>query len=158
MAGGWRIRPATAADAAAIARVHERAIRGRGLSHYTAEEVESWATGLDAGYYARLFARAKLVEVAVNEDGAVVAFGAARDDEVAFLYTDPDWTGQGIGSALLARAEDDIRARGHAALRVESSLAAELFYAHRGYVRRRIHGNRTGGGKVLAVVTMIKPA
>ena len=158
MAGDWTIRAATPADTDAIARVHRRAILVLGRSHYTEAEVASWAGNLDPNFYARVFARSLLFEVAVSAAGEVVAIGGARPGEVSLLYTDPDWVRQGIGSALLARAEAAIRAEGAELLRVESSLTAEGFYKRHGYTRQRIYGHRTRGGLVLAAVTMIKPA
>lgn len=158
MGEGWSIRAASEVDIAAIARVHGRAIRVTGLSHYTAAEVASWAAGLDPAFYARALARTEPFEVAVSDAGEVIALGAAKEDEVWLLYTDPDWAGRGIGSALLARAENAIRARGHGLLRVESSLTARGFYERHGYQRRKIYGHRTRGGMVLPALTMTKPA
>ncbi len=158
MAPGWTIRAATGDDIPALTRVHARAIRVTGIGHYTKEEVASWAAGLDAAFYRRALARTDLFVVAEAEGAGVVALGASRRDEVWLLYTDPDWAGRGIGGALLARLEDDIRTRGHRVLRVESSLAARGFYERHGYRRRRIYGHRTRGGMVLAALTMTKPA
>ena len=118
MAGDWTIRAAAPADTEAIARVHRRAILVLGRSHYTEEEVASWAGNLDANFYDRVFERSLLFEVAVSAAGEVVAIGAARPGEVSLLYTDPDWAGRGIGSALLARAEAAVRAQGPEILRV----------------------------------------
>lgn len=157
-AAGWTIRRARAADARGAARCHTRAIRVLGRSHYTARETASWARGLDESFYILALRKTDLFEVAEGADGTIAGIAAARGNETWLLYTDPDWTGRGIGSALLKRMEDDIRARGHATLRVESSLAAQSFYERHGYRRRRIYGHRTRGGMVLAALTMTKPA
>lgn len=154
----WTIRAAREDDARAAAHCHTRAILVLGRSHYTEGEVASWAQGLDEAFYVLALRKTDLFEVAESANGAIVGIGAARGDEVWLLYVDPDWAGRGVGSALLARMEDDIRKRGHATLRVESSLAAQAFYEKHGYRRRRIYGHRTRGGLVLAALTMTKPA
>src|SRR5690606_12921200 len=91
MAKDWSIRAARADDAEAIARVHTRSIRTLGRSHYTEDEVESWAAGLDPAFFRLALERLALFEVAVNATGAVVGIAAAKNDEVWLLYTDPDW-------------------------------------------------------------------
>ena len=49
-----------------------------------------------------------------DQDGAVVGYSAVQDDELKSLYVDPAAQGAGVGSRLLADAQERIRAAGHA--------------------------------------------
>lgn len=151
------IRPAGAADIAAMAALHRRSITLLGRSHYTAPELESWAAGLDGAFYRRALATAELFELA-EAGGTVAAIGAARGQEVWLLYTDPDFAARGLGGALLARIEADIAARGHDTFTVRASLNAEPFYARRGYRAVKYYRHKTRGGLRLGAVRMEKPA
>jgi L-amino acid N-acyltransferase YncA len=144
------IRPAVAADVAAIAGVHVRswqwAYRGQVpddyLDNLTARLAErrAWWSALIAAPPAEL--RLWVAEV----EGNVVGFastGRSRDPdatpaiaEVEALYLDPDVVGTGIGRALFATAVDDLRQRGYrrATLWVLASNArARRFYAAAGW-------------------------
>jgi GNAT superfamily N-acetyltransferase len=150
------IRTAREADIAHIKAMHRRAITILGRSHYTTDELESWAAGLDAKFYQDALQAADLFEIAQTADGTVIAMGATRRNEVWLLYTDPDHAGEGIGGMLLARAETDIIAREYDVFTMRASLNAEAFYAHRGYHPMVYSGHKTRGGLILSAVTMEK--
>jgi len=67
--------------------------------------------------------------------GSAIGWVELDRDRVAALYVAPSETGQGVGSALLARVEAAIRSYGYAAARLESSQNALAFYLRRGYLR-----------------------
>ncbi|MFT5538677.1 MAG: GNAT superfamily N-acetyltransferase [Alphaproteobacteria bacterium] len=152
----FTIRAAKEADIADIAAIHRRSITLLGHNHYTADELESWAAGLDPAFYRNALQTADLFEIAQATDGTILAMGATRGNEVWLLYTDPDHAGQGIGGALLARDEADIAAHGHDMLTVCASLNAESFYAHRSYRPMVYSGHKTRGGLILNAMTMEK--
>ncbi len=143
---GPTIRRATLEDAGAIGALQVRTWRRNYADIVDAQILEAiepesraarWATTLSAQDSTTLVA-----EVA----GAVCGFasvGTSREEqapadegEILALYVDPPAQGAGVGTALLAAAEQALRERGHtsAVLRVmtENGLA-QRFYARRGW-------------------------
>lgn len=142
--GGTAIRPAAAADAAALAGVFIDAWRQAytgvvspevlaGLDH---EQVTRWLAGL--------IARSDEGPTEVAVSGADVAgfirYGADpghRDRGHVFgLYVHPDKAGQGIGTMLLRHAERRLAARGLAAVSLyvfEANQRARRMYSAAGY-------------------------
>lgn len=141
------VRPATLADARALARIQVRA-----WHHAFAdvvfpedtptvdEQAEAWTLALASGVQA-------LVTVVADEPRAFVAFGPARDEdaaqagagEVYALFVDPVAQGAGHGGLLLQEAEGALRFAGHAEAvlwTLEAALAREL-YERRGWVLDR---------------------
>jgi putative acetyltransferase len=49
------------------------------------------------------------------------------------LYTDPNFSGRGIGTELLNKLEIRMRTQGIRTIRAEAGLNAEGFYLRRGY-------------------------
>jgi putative acetyltransferase len=74
--------------------------------------------------------------VAVTERVAatIVGWMTVDGDRLEGLYTDPRFERRGVGTALLAAAEDLVRSRGGDVLRAEASRNAEAFYLRRGFV------------------------
>jgi ribosomal protein S18 acetylase RimI-like enzyme len=142
MTGGFVIRTATAEDADAISSV------------LLAAGLEAWSEFLGANRIeaANRGRRHPANLVAVDEEGvfAFVAWDAATG-EIERLYTHPRGQGRGAGGALLARAEDALRAAGRqvAWLNTEArNEAAQRFYKGQGWVEdgspqlREWHGAR----------------
>ncbi|MEW2918299.1 GNAT family N-acetyltransferase [Ruegeria sp. ANG10] len=65
--------------------------------------------------------------------GQVAAVGGLHDDEITLLYIDPDYTGHGIGTALLHRLEKDLIASGQFDARLEATKTAQDFYRRHGW-------------------------
>ena len=120
------LRLATAADAQAIAIVHRTAMRVS-LSFlpdlHTAEQ--------DLRYFGQKFLPANEVWVA-EADGRVVGYLGFDADWINHLYILPDFQAQGIGSALLAKATADGRAR--KLWTFQQNARARKFYEDRGFV------------------------
>ena len=103
------IRPATEADAPVIADIQARTWRWA-YGDFIApddmpvarERVPVWREHIALGAV-RVF----------DQDGAVVGYSAVQDDELKSLYVDPAAQGAGVGSRLLADAQERIRAAGH---------------------------------------------
>ncbi|SDX88095.1 putative acetyltransferase [Ruegeria halocynthiae] len=76
-------------------------------------------------------------ELWVATKGAeVVAVGGLRDEgEVTLLYVDPDQSGCGFGSALLAGMEEVLRGRGCAEAHLRATKTALAFYHALGWRR-----------------------
>jgi GNAT superfamily N-acetyltransferase len=128
-----RVRPAVAADVPDIWRVHNDSIRELCGQRYGPEEITAWiAFRPPDAYLQALASRALFV---AEWQGAIVGFGQldpARA-EIEACYVAPEAVGSGIGSALLARMEDEARRRGHRVVRLNATLNAEKFYVRQGY-------------------------
>jgi GNAT superfamily N-acetyltransferase len=97
----WRLRPADAADAEAVADVYLRARRSAHpevpLPAHGDDDVRNWiATVLIPGGEVRL---------AEAEEQRIVGMMALRQGWIDQLYLDPDWTGRGLGSDFVALAK-----------------------------------------------------
>ncbi len=72
-----------------------------------------------------------------EEDGRILGFSAAdtRDGSIWALFIDPAQEGRGIGSALLEKACDGLRAAGHltATLGTDPGTRADRFYRRAGW-------------------------
>jgi len=112
-----RIRSATAADRQAAMRIAGDAMIGYGI--------EPDFAGLDSDLGALGSNPKACAELVATMDGVVagVAILTCSGDNTGKLtgfYVDPRWRGQGIGSALLARATDAGRAAGLSRLHLET--------------------------------------
>jgi putative acetyltransferase len=84
------------------------------------------------------------MEVWVAEvNGRAVGWVAIHGDYLEGLYTDPDFEKRGIGTQLLALAEQLVRQNGANTIRAEASRNSEEFYFRRGY---EATGPRPGDG------------
>jgi putative acetyltransferase len=126
------IRRAKAADEEALAHIRRNAILALAVPAISVEQAEAWATQAAPDRIARAI-RDHDVWVAVEE--VVIGWVEIDRDRVAALYVSPSWSGQGVGSALLAQAETFIQHSGYTAAYLEASQNALSFYLHRGYLR-----------------------
>jgi GNAT superfamily N-acetyltransferase len=74
-------------------------------------------------------------DVWVAVEGVAIGWVEVDRDRIAALYVSPSCSRRGVGSALLGRAETDIRSAGYATACLESSQNALDFYLRRGYRR-----------------------
>ena len=134
------IRRATPADAPAIAAVQARAWRHAFADIVepermpaVEEQVPWWVAHLDAGGEVHVW----------DQDGRVVGFattGPGREDatagELYAIHVDPPAQGAGVGSALLAAAEQSLRGAGHREAILwtfEANGLARAFYERHGW-------------------------
>lgn len=152
-----RLRPGKPSDAAAIAAVHERAVRELARGVYSDTQVESWIHGNSPESYVEAMRHdGETFEVAVAARRGIVGFCAHKGEEVRSLYIDPDWSRMGLGSALLRRAEAAITAAGHDKIVIGASLVGLPFYESRGYRVLRHRHWRTRGGLMIPAADMEK--
>ena len=119
------LRPATEADADAVATVHlaSRAAAPMPPGVHPDHEVRAW-----------LGARIAADDVWVAEaDGRVVAYVRLTPTWLDDLYVDPAYAGQGVGSALLDLAKS-LRPDGFCLWVFETNAPARAFYARHGLV------------------------
>ena len=114
--------------------MHTTAILELCNSSYGEETVKRWAGRQTSQQYIP-FIKAGEITVAVLPDGDVVGFGSSSssEGEVKGLFVSPQWTGKGIGSALVRCLEEKARVDGCETMRLNSSLNAEGFYEKMGY-------------------------
>lgn len=155
------IRPATPADAPAIARIHVETWRHayRGIipaAHLDALSIERRTTGWEQNL--RKTPGATLV---AESAGAVVgwaSFGPGRDEganeqaELYAIYLDPAHQRTGFGRALMAAAERALAAQLPAARRIslwvlERNAPARRFYENLGYIAGPLTKTELIGGE-----------
>lgn len=137
------IRAATEADAPALASIQARSWRWA-YGHFIAFEEMPIAAESEPGL--REMAASGAVRV-FEQDATVVGYAAVDGDELRSLYVEPAAQGAGVGTRLLADAEDRIRAAGHARawLYVYADNArGRAFYERHGW--RRV-GDLVGAGR-----------
>lgn len=150
-------RKASAADREGIWRVHTAAIRQTCASHYSPQQIESWAGLLSPQSYDRALAEQELL-VAVDEGGQVLGFGQLDliKSEIEAIYVDPARGGRGIGRALLAALEQSARREGLQALQLAATLNAVGFYEQAGYRHGQDAVHRLPDGQELACIEMTR--
>lgn len=143
------IRRATDADRVAIARLHEASIRALGPHAYTAEEVDSWASGVAPERY---FIEQEMYVATLGEE--VIGFGHYHRGEIMAVYVEPSHIARGVGRALLAKLEEVARADGATHLHLNAALNSVGFYAACGYVETKETVYMTRGGVVMKCALM----
>ena len=126
-----QIQAATPADATAISALVLRNAQDSLRPVYTAEQ---WAVFIQ--YYAQEAVEEKIrhQEVFVAFDGGRLAGTIALEDSfVLGFYTDTDYLGRGVGTALLQYLERHASAKGLTELELAASPVAVGFYAQRGW-------------------------
>jgi len=131
-----RVRDYQAADAAGLAELYVRSVRGLGALRYSPEQVEVWAgLGPSAERLEALMADGRFRLVGEG-DGRLAAFiDVTLEGLVHFLYADPE-AGKGAADAVYQAAETRARAAGLTRLTAEASDLARGFFLRRGYVDR----------------------
>lgn len=129
-----QIRTFEPADAEQVVALHRRAVEELCSDDYTAEQIDAW-TDNSVEESVETAQRPEIHRFVAVVDGTVVGFGEynAEQAEITGLYVDPDWTGNGIGAALLDRVETDAARDGIDALTCFSTVTARTFYEAHGY-------------------------
>jgi putative acetyltransferase len=125
-------RLATLADAGRLFELRRQAIAVLAPKEMSVAEAKAWAATLTVEGMERKLRELEIWVAQVN--GAVIGWGAIRDNRLEGLYSDPVFAGRGIGTELLGLLEALMRVRGIATVILDSSANAEKFYCKRGYV------------------------
>jgi mycothiol synthase len=137
---GFAVRAATADDVEAVARVlRAEELDLRGYSDWGVEETRQLWRHVNL----------EVSRVAETADGVAAAVAVVVDrgnDRQAWVVVHPDFTEQGLGSALVARMEEDARAAGVKKLKpgalAENHSARELLERHGFREARHYYGMR----------------
>ncbi|MEM1278026.1 MAG: GNAT family N-acetyltransferase [Pseudomonadota bacterium] len=151
----FHIRAYREGDTAGLLRVHRSAILAISTEIYSQAELESWNHGKTEDLYIRAIEEGEAY--LIGETGGVMAGFCSykchpdQTGEICGLYVDPKAQGQGLGSALLRRAEQALVSENAARLMIEASLAALPFYLRAGYQVTEELTHQTRGGLPLAI-------
>jgi GNAT superfamily N-acetyltransferase len=151
----YSIRSFTPEDAPALCQLHTRAILATSDTYYSKAERISWAHGLTPQGYIDASNKDETYEVAVRDE-KVAGFCGRTAKTVRGLYVDPDCQGQGIGLALLSRAETVLQAQGRTSIDINASCPAETFYARAGYTKIAERTRASRGGLMMNACIMRK--
>jgi GNAT superfamily N-acetyltransferase len=150
MAGERAIRPATSADAPAVAIIWHRGWRDGHIGHVSDELVRART---EASFRLRASQRVADTTVA-TVDGAVAGFIMVIRDEVEQVYVAAAHRGTGVAAALLAKAEEIVAGNGHESAWlavVAGNARARRFYERNGWIDSGLmeYPAATGGGSVV---------
>jgi|ERR1700683_2417453 len=135
------IRAATPSDAKAISLTIIRALHETNARDYPPHLIAAVAENFSPEQVAEQIA-ARQAYVAVV-DGVVVGTASLQGRVVRSVYVDPNHQGKGVGARLMDTLEQLARKQNVDTLSVPSSITAQAFYQHRGYmvVREQLHGD-----------------
>jgi len=146
------IRVATDSDVPGIRSVIRSAVNGIAFRDYPPEVLENWGANTPEASVRQRRAiqdSRELTWVAISGD-AIVGFSALdpQSGEVRAVYVAAQTARRGVGTRLLLELESRARALGLSRLILDSSITAEPFYRHHGYVsvREHVHTLATGHG------------
>jgi GNAT superfamily N-acetyltransferase len=150
------IRPATPADASAIATLFHRTVRLVNSRDYLPAQVAAWAGPAPdpEKWRGRQATRLTLVD---ETGGILRGFGELRPGgHIDAFYVSADHQRQGVGAALLRRIETEAKARGARQLTTEASVTAVSFFLAHGW-RVEAEQEVRRQGETLRNFRMIKP-
>jgi putative acetyltransferase len=143
------------ADAPVLASIFVASVDGLTQDDYSEAQREAWASAAEdeAAFGKRLAGQLTLV---ATIDGTTAGFASLKGtDHLDMLYVHPNFSGEGVATALCDAIEKLATARGATTLRAEVSDTAEAFFARRGYQGEQ-RNTVTVGDEWLANTTMKK--
>ncbi|MBY6186567.1 GNAT family N-acetyltransferase [Marinobacter hydrocarbonoclasticus] len=151
----FSIRSACRADAAAVMRLRRRAILAGCKGHYAAEDLAIWTEGEPGEAFLADLERAFYL---VEANGELAGSGMVdlKTGQVDAIFTDPDWTGQGVAAAMMAHLEALARQQGLAKLTLDATLNAAPFYRRCGFSGEALSHYHSPRGLTLSCVPMEK--
>ena len=151
------LRAGTLQDMAEIRRLNEQSVRQGTKGFYTDATIQQWTGPFRDWYYPKVFTehQAHALTHVDTHEASLRGAGRAIDNEIYFLFVDPKYIGQGIGSNLLLSLEKEI-AKTHRTVTVLSTLNAVPFYTKHGYQPVKTGGYDIGNGLWLECLEMSK--
>ncbi len=130
------VRPLRDHEIRLYLEIHERAIRGLAVSHYSPDDIEGWVVPATDENVRRLALNPdREIRLVAELDGEPVGIGALvlEESELRAVYVSPEGARRGCGAALVREIERIAKDNGLAHLTLHASLNAERFYADLGY-------------------------
>lgn len=129
----YPLRPFLPADTMALRDLFAQSIEELTQDDYDEDQRLAWiAQAEDASQFAKRLGEMTTLVVQVN--GEHLGFASLKTNTVLdMLYVHPHHAGQGVGTALVEAMEKIAGARGAAAISVDASETAVLFFEGRGY-------------------------
>jgi predicted nucleic acid-binding protein/GNAT superfamily N-acetyltransferase len=135
------IRQAERSDVDEIAAAHRDSIQSIGPAYYSDEVVAWWQEAIEGQLYLKAMDGGEVFFIAVGDvDGRRAVLGFASDYCIegekhgTSVYVRGRSARQGIGSALLAKAEAHAIETGATSIEIEASLAGVDFYRANGFI------------------------
>lgn len=125
------IRAARLEDAEAISSVQNAAVRR--IPEGSPSKVVAIWSGASSPASVRRDMALGVVGFVAEVGGEIVGFAVLAGNVVRIVCVHPEHSGSGLGTALLARVEEEARRRGQHILRLSASPSAKPFYRSRGY-------------------------
>jgi GNAT superfamily N-acetyltransferase len=159
----FEIRRAEPSDVDEIALAHRDSIQSIRSTFYSAEVMEYWQEGITGELYTKAMDAGEVFFIAVGDvDGRRAVLGFASDYCIEVkkhgmsVYVRGRSARQGVGSALLARAEAHAIETGATSIEIEASLAGVAFYEANGFIEVRRGETRLTTGRSMECVFMRK--
>jgi putative acetyltransferase len=160
----FSIRSTTPDDAHGILYAYHSAVHVTAARDYPLEVLRAWCPPVEENRVVAKMERLKQVLdvavisfVAVAENGEILGVGElVPPDVLGAVYVAAHAGGHGIASALLQVLEVRARELGMQKLRMESSVTAAGFYAHRGFQERERCQHEIAAGIGMTCVRMEK--
>lgn len=158
MPRSFSIRPFRNGDEFAIRDLHVAAILAVPETVYPRDKIAAWASGKTPDLYVKIQNETgEVFLVAVDPDDRPIGFCGYLEDDIRGLYVDPAWQGEGVGTALMQKAEAAIAAAGVRTSKVQAARSAYGFYERIGYVRTRIANHTMANGQQIEAAWYEKP-
>lgn len=97
----------------------------------------------------------------VKKDGVAVATGSVVKEgtsgEVCDVFVEKEWRGQGLGTAILEKLEEEAKRLGIKLLLLRVTLETEPYYLRRGWCRRSSPLQKTAAGDVATLYKEFAP-
>lgn len=149
------LKPATTADIPALWALRTRALQIQCAGHYDAATLASWVAAPAPAQYPALLRQGGGIKACVHGALAGYAILDQSKHEVDAVFVDPQFSGQGIGKALLHALEQ--MAAQPEKLHLYASLNAVPFYRAAGYRSEQSMQYPHPSGILLDCVHMVKP-
>ena len=122
-----KIRPYEERDFATLCAIFLRAIKETASADYSPRQIAAWAQVDEARWRQKIAASRVLVAV---KEASPVGFITAVDDYIDLLFVSPDYSRQGVASALLNTLLRQLPERVYT---VEARITAKPFFARHGF-------------------------